>query len=196
MSELERFHELSDADLRGAVVAEPVASLSGSALRAIALGERVPRSTLRFTPAQGSRPKDMAATTWIVPFLLSPRFVEVLGDFSGWRAHAAEIELRDGTRADYGALAVTGRSGPIDQERSERIKLPPAAPGGIAVPGLRGLLFDPASWDGSDVFTPEGSTFVFVSERVREAIEAARLTNVALERITEIERMVLESDLS
>jgi hypothetical protein len=194
VSELDGFHELSDRDLRGAVVAEPDNSLNGSALRAIALGKRSPRTTLQFKPALGSRLEDLLTTTWIVPLLLSPRFHQLLRDhdFTGWTAHPAEVELRRGERAEYGALAVSGRSGPIDDKRSERVVLPPAAPGGNEVPGLRGLLFDPRSWDGSDVFTPEGSTFVLVTDRVRDAIAAAGLTNVALERITEIERMAVD----
>ena len=67
--------------------------------------------------------------------------------------------------------------------------LPPPVPEGNEVPGLRGLLFDPATWDGSDVFTPETTTFVLVTDAVREALEAASPSNLRLERITEIERM-------
>lgn len=61
-------------------------------------------------------------------------------------------------------------------------------PGGMAVPGWRGFYFDPASWDGHDLFVPEGTGQIFVVERAKEVMERAELSNIQLQRITEIER--------
>lgn len=192
MDELGRFHLLSDDDVLGAFIAEPAKGLSGNALREVALGERRMDRPLRFRRGQGSKVYDVLATTWIVPFLLSPKVVEVLrkGGFTGWDVHSARIELKDGKRVDdHEALMVSGRSGPVDDALSETVTLPPPVPEGNEVPGLRGLRFDPSSWDGSDIFTPETTTFVMVTDAVREALEAVSPTNLRLERITEIERM-------
>ena len=192
MDELGRFHLLSDDDLPGALVVEPVKGLSGKALHEVALAERRMDKPLCFRHDLGSKVYDVVATTWIVPFLLSPKVVDVLreGSFTGWDVHPARIELNGGKRVeDHGALMVSGRSGPVDDALSETVTLPPPVPEGNEVPGLRGLLFDPASWDGSDVFTPETTTFVMVTDAVREALEAVSPTNLHLERITEIERM-------
>src|SRR4051812_2634250 len=172
-TDLGSFHLFSDDDLPGSFVAEPVKGLSGKALREVALGERRMDKPLRCRRGEGSRVYDVVATTWIVPFLVSPRVVEALHGFSGWDTHPARIELPDGSRVDdHAALTVSGRSGPVDDALSEEIVLPPPVPEGNEVPGWRGILFDPGSWDGSDVFTPEGSTFVMVSDAVREALEA------------------------
>ncbi len=190
MEGLRRFHLFSDDDLRGSLVAEPGKGLSGSALRAVALGERRMDTPLRFRRAEGSKVRDVMATTWIIPFLISPKVVGALDGFTGWEPHPARIELPDGKRVDdHVALTVSARSAPIDDSLSEEVILPRPVPEGNEVPGLRGLLFDPATWDGSDVFTPETTTFVIVTDAVREALEAASPTNLRLERITEIERM-------
>jgi hypothetical protein len=192
MEELGRFYLLSDDDLRGALVVEPVKGLSGKALREVALAERRMDKPLRFRRDLGSKVYDVLATTWIVPFLLSPKVVDVLreGGFTGWDVHPARIELEGGKRVeDHGALMVSGRSGPVDEALSESVTLPRPVPEGNEVPGLRGLLFDPATWDGSDIFTPETTTFVMITDAVREALEAVSPSNLRLERITEIERM-------
>jgi hypothetical protein len=190
MEELNRFHLFSDDDLRGSLAAEPAKGLSGSALRAVALGERRMDKPLRFRRAEGSKVRDVMATTWIIPFLISPKVVGALDGFTGWDQHPARIELPDGKRVeDHVALTVSGRSGTIDDALSEEVILPRPVPEGNEVPGLRGLLFDPATWDGSDVFTPETTTFVIVTDAVQEALDAVSPSNLRLERITEIERM-------
>jgi hypothetical protein len=51
-----------------------------------------------------------------------------------------------------------------------------------------GLFFDETSWDGSDLFQPQGTLFVLVRDSVRRALEEAKVRNVAFERITDIER--------
>jgi hypothetical protein len=190
MEELSRFHLFSDDDLRGSLVAEPAKGAGGSAVRAVALGERRMDEPLGFRCAEGSKVRDVIATTWIVPFLISPKLMGALEGFTGWDRHPARIVLPDGKRVDnHVALTVSGRSGPIDDSLSEEVILPRPVPEGNEVPGLRGLLFDPATWDGSDIFTPEATTFVIVTDAVREALEAASPSNLRLERITEIERM-------
>jgi hypothetical protein len=40
------------------------------------------------------------------------------------------------------------------------------------------MYFDPASWDGADVFVPEGTRAVCVTDRVRWALAAAGATNL------------------
>lgn len=96
----------------------------------------------------------------------------------------------DGSRElqGYRGLAVTGRCGAIDDSLSAEILLPPPVPGGRAGRALRGLCFPPASWDGSDVFTAEDYAGAFVVNRVKEALEAARVTNVEFSRLSTLER--------
>jgi hypothetical protein len=49
--------------------------------------------------------------------------------------------------------------------------------------------FDVATWDGSDVFSPEGSTAVFVRERMKAALQI-KVTNVASKDLPKVEQVV------
>jgi hypothetical protein len=90
----------------------------------------------------------------------------------------------------YSGIAVTGRCGPIDDRLSEEVTLGPPAPHGRARRGLRGLCFPPDSWDGNDFFTSEaGGAWIFVVQRVKDALEKAQLRNVEFQRLSEIERI-------
>lgn len=82
---------------------------------------------------------------------------------------------------------MTGRCGPIDDELSPVMVLPPPVPQGEAMPHRIGIRFWPETWDGSDVFSPEGSGWVLVTRDVRDALTDAKITGIELRRITEIE---------
>jgi len=43
------------------------------------------------------------------------------------------------------------------------------------------------TWDGSDLFLPEGTGYKFVTEEIKTALEKAKIRNIWFERITEIE---------
>jgi hypothetical protein len=63
------------------------------------------------------------------------------------------------------------------------------------LPHRIGLRFAPETWDDSDVFSPEGTAWVLVTEAVRDALMKAKVRNMSLTRITEIEQLVIgESD--
>jgi hypothetical protein len=53
-----------------------------------------------------------------------------------------------------------------------------------------GEYFDESSWDGSDLFSPEGTTTRFVVQRVVDAFKAAKIKNIEFQRITEEETSV------
>ncbi len=46
------------------------------------------------------------------------------------------------------------------------------------------------TWDGSDLFPPEGTAHVLMTEPVRDALLELGVTNIALERTSEIHRYV------
>jgi len=140
----------------------------------------------------GGKPRDILGSGHAALFLVSDKFVEVLQEqqFTGWRTYSVVVHATDTRRVgDYRGFAVTARCGQVRQ--SEPIILPPRSEKGRAVPGRRGLYFDPASWDGSDIFAPPTTGHVFVLERVRDAIKRARLTNVTFDRVTEVEDIAI-----
>ncbi len=69
------------------------------------------------------------------------------------------------------------------------MNLPPKAPGGASLPHRIGIHFWPETWDGSDLFSPEGTTLAVVVQRVRDVLEDASVTNVQFERLTEAEQL-------
>ena len=134
-----------------------------------------------------ARPVDIIWTGFAVPVLVSERVVQILreGKFTGW--DVTPVELRDKAGAHlpgYYFLSVLGRCGPIDYSRSETIQ--ERLPGGW-FPRLKGLYFDPATWDGSDIFLPEGTRFKFAVEPVKRALVRAKVKNIVFTRLDEIE---------
>jgi hypothetical protein len=142
-------------------------------------------------------------TTYAAVNLVSDRLLAILRErgFSGWTTFPIQISLDDGRALQgYAGFAITGRSGPIDDRFSESAIRPPPVRGGHSGRVLRGLCFDPESWDGSDIFMPEGYAGTFVVEAVKDALEEAAVSNVEFRRLSEIERIwradgtVIESD--
>lgn len=158
---------------------------------ALARAEDRPLRPIEFVRAQGRVPHDVLGTTYGVLTLISEKFRSVLQDsgFTGWATFPVAVVVDGSPLPGYHGLAVTGRCGAIDDDLSERVIVPPPVPGGAAMPHLRGLCWSPESWDGSDLFMAENYSGVFVVERVKQALEAAEITNVAFERLSEVERM-------
>lgn len=160
----------------------------------LARGEERPHEWIRCVRAEGRRLLDVVGTTYAFLKLVSPRFIAVLEDhrFRGWTPVPVELDVRGGD--GYAVLAVTGRAGPIDDALSERITIPAPVPQGEAGPGLRGLFFRRDTWDGSEVFTSQDRASIFVTPTVKEALETAGITGAEFERLSDIERPLLEEE--
>jgi len=149
----------------------------------------MPRSPIVFRRDSGSRAYDYVTTTYAILQLVSQRFIDVLreGGFTGWSTYPVEVYGKHGELIPgYHGLAITGRCGPIDDSMSELIWCEPVQPGKTKhYQRLLGLYFDPESWDGSDLFCPEGTARVIVRDVVKDALEAVKITNVDFTSITE-----------
>lgn len=157
----------------------------------LARGEEQATAPIEFEADQGREPCDLIGTTSGTLVLVSQRLVELLRNqgFNGWGTFPVRVGLGNNQSLDgYYGFAVTGRCGPIDDSLSEEVTLPPPVPGGRSSLGLRGLCFAPETWDGSDIFTADGYSGIFVVQRVKEALEGGGVTNVALQRLSEIDR--------
>jgi hypothetical protein len=187
-----RFFALSEAFVRGALRVHPLGDV---AYLELTRGEIAPTEPVRFHHDQGTRPMDYVGTTLGGPPLVSERLVALLGEhgFTGWRTFGVEIYDEHGVRVPgYHGLSATGRSGPFDDSLSPVMTVAPPVPTGEALPHRIGKRFWPETWDGSDVFSPEGAMWVVVTQAVRDVVVAAKLKNISLERLTEIEMLALD----
>jgi hypothetical protein len=144
------------------------------------------RETLVWTPVGGKLIGDFVWTAFLPIVLVSPRVVISLQSVgaSGWQAWPA-ICGSDPKCADYQWLSVIGKCGRIDNERGvwERHDEAPGPWKSV----LRGIYFEEVTWDGSDVFAPEESKYVVVTDKVRAALRSASCSNVRFRKLSEVQ---------
>ena len=149
------------------------------------------RAQVRWTMG-GKSPSDVVCTTSVAPVIVSDRIIDLCKrlEFTGWTTYPVELAGKDGVPIPgYQGVAVSGRCGAIDNERS--VMFDKAYPGGV-FPCWRGLYFDPATWDGSDVFIPgRKGAAIFVTNRVRRAMIRAKVRNVRFTALDQCERPLL-----
>lgn len=141
----------------------------------------------------GATPSDVVWTTSADLPVVSRRVIQLLenGGFTGWDTYPVDLVDKAGDWVPgYAGLMVTGRCDPVDLSRSELVLR--EFPGGW-FPNLRGHFFPPESWDGSDLFMERqderGSTtlFLYATARLIRALRLARIKNLQIESIAEVE---------
>lgn len=143
---------------------------------------------LKLRLSSGTRRFDLMGDTSAVLRLISDRFVGALRDCraSGWSAAPVQlIDKRGGPVPGYHVLVVSGRSGPLDRRRTRIVRQEPPVPNGEPTFAELGLRFDPSTWDGSDVFVPQHTSVVCLTERVKAAIEGGGLANIVMQPLSE-----------
>lgn len=136
---------------------------------------------------EGSIATDWIGGTTVALKLVSARICEILdrSRITGWSTYPVTITRNDGTQVTgYAGLAVLGRCGARQRHGTPTQSLNgPSDDGSLR----KGFYFDEGSWDGSDVFSPVGTTFVFVVERVKKLLEEAGATNVSFISLSELD---------
>jgi hypothetical protein len=136
----------------------------------------------------GAKPGDVIWTTMAVVAIVSDSVVQLLRSqgFTGWSLYDVSVWDKQGQSIPgYSGLAITGRCGSIDYTRT--VVVPRIRPAGIFPIG-KGLLFDPESWDGSDLFMPAGKVgYIFMVDRVKKAFERAKIRNVVFTPLDQYE---------
>jgi hypothetical protein len=119
--------------------------------------------------------------------IYSDRFLQILRDnqFTGWGSYPVIIYDRKGNKIDnYSGLIITGEIGPFIWWRSPTVER--KRPGGRFLL-WKGHFFEEA--DSTDLLLTHNGLGLIVTKRVKEALEAAKITNVRFECCTETERI-------
>lgn len=168
---------IADIDLDGV---DPLAATRGT--------ESVRQARARWAMG-GTSPGPVVWTRLVGPVLLHASMLNSLAasSIAGWSSYPVELRGKTGEiLGAYSGFVVTGRCGPLQPDRSVRAaKEYPAG----TFPVLRGLFFDEASWDGTDIFMPDDdSAWVFVTERAKKVLLSGA-KNLRFEKLADVEQM-------
>jgi len=122
-------------------------------------------------------------------FCVSQKVVDLLKEekFTGWATYPVEVHDRKGEfLPGYHGFTITGRAGEHQLERSQVI-YKPLFPGGDPRKVYQGFFFDERRWDGSDIFKLSESSHIIVKKEVRDALKRAKISNVRLTPLLEVE---------
>lgn len=142
-------------------------------------------ATLLWRPSSGPSPSNVLWTSNAAVVLVAQRIANMLttAGITGWTSQPTACTERTFSH-QYIGVRVAGHCGPLDFSRGTWVQEE-------FEPGrwhrvLRGLYFDEPSWDGSDVFSPEGMNRHIVNERTQAILRLARVENSRFQRLTEI----------
>jgi hypothetical protein len=187
MLDLDDVFSLADDQKRDGVQVSP---LDNSINEMWTLKSIEDHNTYQFKYFLGKMYYDIIGTGFASLYLISAKLVSMLIDehITGFGTKPTVIYGKGSKAIDsYSLLKVIGKSGPIDRGRSPSFMK--VTPSGKELMHWKGYYFNESSWDGRDMFSPEGSLHIFVTRKVKEAMEKAGITNVDFTRITEIERL-------
>lgn len=168
------------------------------AWRTLVRGECAPDAPLVFDRAGGSRAVDFVAGGSVEIRFMSPRMIEILRShgFTGWQTWPAEVHGKDGILLPgYQGLAVTGRCGGVMVDRLTRDEVQRRLSMTGSMVKLDATWYDLSQWSGHDFFSPVGTTSVFVTRRVHDALHRSGLKGVLLEPLADVEVVVFATGL-
>ncbi|MBC7927849.1 MAG: hypothetical protein H7039_19560 [Bryobacteraceae bacterium] len=158
------------------------------------LGRGLPKETLHVRLIAGRKFHDVL---WAggTP-LISDRVLQFLSKegITGWSTFPVEILDKAGrTVTVYHGFRVTGRCSMITLSKGYSELIYEQNPRGL-FPHYKGIYFDKATWDGSDVFTSEdpSTAWVLATEQFKQIFESNRITNCEFTPISEVQ--LLASD--
>jgi hypothetical protein len=154
---------------------------------AIASGRLFPARPIRIVPYGGREAGDFIWTDAAVVRLVSQRVLSLFRDakVTGWSTFPVEVYDRERrTIGGFSGFSVVGHCGMIDPALSSPIQK--QMPGGV-FPYFVGYLFDPATWDGSHIFSPEGTAHIFITRSVYDLLRRAKAKNVKYRPIAEMD---------
>ena len=120
---------------------------------------------------------------------VSTKIIDLLttNKLEGWTTYPVEVYDRaERLLPGYHGFAVTSYAGERQIERSPIVESRPLFPGGKTGLIYKGIFFDEALWNGSDVFRV-GNGIIVVTQKVRDILTINKIRNIGLVRLSEHE---------
>lgn len=155
-------------------------------------GQVSPEQPIKLVGYMGGQVTDFLWSDLVNMVCVSDRVIETLGtnEVTGWTTYPVEVYGRKGEPLPgYHGFAVTGGECRRDRSRSQIITKQ-AVPGGKPFEVYKGLYFYEEDWDGSDIFIIRRYGGIVVTEKVYKILKPAKVTNVKLTPLPEVERDV------
>jgi hypothetical protein len=170
---------IEDAQRAGALIVKPTEKIP---VEELLRGKVRLRKPVFFVRHLGRVACDLLPTAHAMLYLISEGFRSTLVEngFSGWNTYPVQAFDQDNHElSGYYGWSVTGKCGEVDSAKSTEADI---VPKGCTqpIPMLKGLMFDPESWDGSDLFLSPRLGYKFCTTRVAAALRQKGLTNVKL----------------
>jgi hypothetical protein len=156
-------------------------------------GKASPEQPIKLGTKMGWQPADFLWSGFVFIVCISSKVVRILNEnrVSGWNTYQVDVYGRKGEPLPgYYGLAVTGNECRRDRSRSQIITKQ-AVPGGKPFEVYKGLYFYEEDWDGSDIFIVRSYGGTIVTEKVKNIFKQAKITNVKLTPLPEVEIQVL-----
>lgn len=180
------FYVISEKHIRGAINLVPKLPLETDIDQLFRGGIKNIKK-VKFMKYNGSKELDVLNSGFPGVFVVSFKVIDLLkfNDVTGWGSIPISIQEMDGL--NYYLLTILGKSGGIDMKKCKTFLKEPYSPTGKPIEAKKGLFFDLNSWDGSEIFSPENSRFIFCTEKVKRLFDKNRISNVIFENITQFE---------
>ena len=137
-------------------------------------GEVTVKEPLLLSVVSGRYFTDILTTTCGTVNIFREALADTLeeGGFTGWKKYPVVIHDRQGKEVPgYCGISITGTGGAIDRTRGQKVILPPFVSGGSFPRRILGLHLNKDWYDGSDLFSPEGTALIIVNEYVRNSLD-------------------------
>ncbi|REA63525.1 hypothetical protein DSL64_03515 [Dyadobacter luteus] len=133
--------------------------------------EFIPVEPFEMEITEGNKLYDVVGFQDTSNFAISERFYSLLKEhlISGWKGYQISIS---GISEKYYGLQVTGRCGKLEQPKEAGF--------------YKGYKFDYATWDKSNLFSPDETVLLFCTKKVRDLLKKNKITNLDVTDISKI----------
>lgn len=129
----------------------------------------------------GKKMRDILDTRYVALYLISDRFKTILEEsgITGWKTYPISLFDKKGNLVEgYNGFSITGRAGKM--QKFDQLPLECGYS-----PDAGGYYFDIETWDGSDLFSTEGSRYIIASERFVKVLLDNKITACDYCRLTD-----------